>query len=71
MERFPQWGWVLLNGVVTLLIGLTIFRNYPESALWALGVLLGVELLFHGWTWIMISLMIRNFIAIPEEEASA
>jgi len=67
MERFPQWGWVLLNGVVTVLIGLTIFRNYPASALWALGVLLGIELLFHGWTWIMLALMIRRFAVIEEE----
>ena len=59
--RFPQWGWVLLNGAVTLLAGLIIFRHLPEDALWVIGLLVGLELLFNGWTWIMLSLAIRNF----------
>lgn len=57
--RFPQWGWVLLNGAVTLLVGLIIYRHFPESSLWAIGLLAGVEMLFNGWTWIMLSLVIR------------
>ncbi len=58
--RFPQWGWAALNGVVTFLLGVIIYRHFPQSALWVIGVLVGVEMLFHGWTWIMLSLAIRN-----------
>ncbi len=59
--QFPQWGWALLNGVVTLLAGVIIFRHLPQDALWVPGLLLGLEMLFNGWTWIMLSTAIRRF----------
>jgi uncharacterized membrane protein HdeD (DUF308 family) len=62
--RYPHWGWSLLNGVVTLLFGVVIFRHFPESALWVIGVLVGVDMILQGWTWIMLSLAIRS---IPAE----
>ena len=64
--RFPHWGWALLNGVITLMLGLVIYRHFPQSSLWVIGILVGVEMLFHGWTWIMLSLAIRR---IPEVAA--
>jgi uncharacterized membrane protein HdeD (DUF308 family) len=64
--RFPHWGWALLNGVITLLAGIVIYRHFPESALWVIGLLVGLEMLFHGWTWIMLSLAVRK---IPGEAA--
>jgi uncharacterized membrane protein HdeD (DUF308 family) len=64
--RFPQWGWALLNGVVTMLMGIIIYRHLPDSAFWVVGLLVGLEMLFGGWTWIMLALAIR---AIPERTA--
>jgi len=58
--QFPQWGWALLNGVVTLLAGIVIYKNFPEDTFWVLGLLIGLEMIFNGWTWIMLSLMLRN-----------
>src|SRR5262249_13259272 len=58
--RFPQWGWALLNGTITLLAGIVIYRHLPEDALWVIGLLVGLELLFNGWTWIMLALAIRR-----------
>jgi len=62
--RFAQWGWVLLNGIITLLLGIVIYRHFRESALWVIGLLVGLELLFNGWSWIMLSLAVRK---IPKE----
>jgi uncharacterized membrane protein HdeD (DUF308 family) len=64
--RFPHWGWSLLNGVVTLLFGIVIYRHFPEAALWVIGIMVGVEMALQGWTWIMLALAIRN---IPAESA--
>ena len=61
--RFPHWGWALLNGVVTFLAGAIIYRHVRENSLWVIGLLIGLEMLFHGWTWIMLSLAIRNIPA--------
>ena len=58
--QFPQWGWALLNGVVTFLAGIVIYRSLPEGALWVIGLLIGLEMLFNGWMWIMLSLSLRN-----------
>jgi uncharacterized membrane protein HdeD (DUF308 family) len=66
MIRFPHWGWALLNGLLTFLVGMVIYRHFPQAALWVAGLLIGVEMLFHGWTWIMLSLAIRR---IPAEAA--
>jgi uncharacterized membrane protein HdeD (DUF308 family) len=60
VERFPQWGWVLLNGVVTLLLGLIIYDSFPSSALWLIGLLLGLDLLFNGWSWVMLAIFLRK-----------
>jgi uncharacterized membrane protein HdeD (DUF308 family) len=60
LVRFPQWGWSLLNGVITLLAGIVIYRHLPTDALWVIGLLVGLEMLFNGWTWIMLALAIRN-----------
>jgi uncharacterized membrane protein HdeD (DUF308 family) len=66
LVRFPHWGWALLNGLVTLLCGVVIYRHFPEAALWVIGVLVGVEMVLQGWTWIMLSLAIRQ---IPADAA--
>ncbi len=64
MIRFPQWGWALLNGVITMLAGIVIYRQLPIDALWVVGLLVGLEMLFNGWTWIMLSTEIHH---IPKE----
>ena len=58
--RYPQWGWTLLNGCITFILGLAIYRHLPLDAIWVIGLLVGVELLFSGWAWIMLSLEIRQ-----------
>jgi uncharacterized membrane protein HdeD (DUF308 family) len=52
--RFPQWGWALLSGLLTTLVGVVIYKNLPETALWAIGTLIGIELIFDGWYWVML-----------------
>ncbi len=57
--RFQDWGWVLLNGGVTLLLGIIINRQLPEAALWVIGLFIGIEMLFNGWAWVMLALGLR------------
>jgi uncharacterized membrane protein HdeD (DUF308 family) len=44
----PTWGWMLLNGSVTLILGIMIWRQYPVSGAWAVGLLFGIKLLMSG-----------------------
>ncbi|HIK16773.1 MAG TPA: HdeD family acid-resistance protein [Leptolyngbyaceae cyanobacterium M33_DOE_097] len=53
----PQknWGWVLLNGIVTILLGAMIWFQWPGNAPWLLGTFVGVSILFTGISRIMLS----------------
>ena len=44
----PGRGWMLVSGVVTVLLGVSLWRNFPASAAVAVGVLFGLRMLFHG-----------------------
>ncbi|HEV3237430.1 MAG TPA: HdeD family acid-resistance protein [Gemmataceae bacterium] len=57
--RFRDWGWALLNGGVTLLLGIIINRQLPEAALWVIGLFIGIEMIFNGWAWVMLALGLR------------
>jgi uncharacterized membrane protein HdeD (DUF308 family) len=61
--RFPSWPWVLLNGVVDLFLGILIWNEWPESSLWVIGLFVGIDLLFHGWSWIILALNVRTYSA--------
>ena len=46
--------------MITFIAGMVIYRNLPETALWVIGLLVGLELLFHGWMWLMMALQLRR-----------
>src|SRR6478609_2564307 len=46
----PNAGWVGLSGVCGLLIGILVLAKLPSSADWAIGLLVGIDLIFAGWT---------------------
>jgi uncharacterized membrane protein HdeD (DUF308 family) len=52
--------WILLDGIVTLLLGLLIYVHWPSSSAWAIGTLVGVSLIFSGVTRVMMSLAVRR-----------
>jgi uncharacterized membrane protein HdeD (DUF308 family) len=53
-------AWVLLDGIVSLLLGLMIYMQWPSSAAWAIGTLVGVSLIFSGVARVMMSLAVRK-----------
>jgi uncharacterized membrane protein HdeD (DUF308 family) len=62
--RYPHWGWVLLDGIVSLVLGILIWRQWPVSALWVIGLFVGIEMLLNGWSLVMLGLTGRT---LPEE----
>jgi uncharacterized membrane protein HdeD (DUF308 family) len=60
MERFGGWGWALLNGVISVALGLAIWRQWPLSGLWVIGLFVGIEMLFSGLSWVMLGLAVRS-----------
>jgi len=48
IRPFPNWGWVFASGVVGILLAFYLWANTPVTAIWLLGVLLGIELISEG-----------------------
>ena len=50
VKPLPGWGWMTFNGAVTIALGWMILKGWPVSGVWAIGILVGVRLLFAGMT---------------------
>jgi uncharacterized membrane protein HdeD (DUF308 family) len=48
IKPFPNWGWVLASGIVGISLSLVLWASMPVSAVWLVGLLLGVELISVG-----------------------
>ena len=62
LQREHPSGWILLNGIVALLLGALIWAQWPSSSAWAIGMLVGVNLLMTGVTRLMFGLAGRRLI---------
>jgi uncharacterized membrane protein HdeD (DUF308 family) len=52
----PGWGWQALNGVVASIMGGLVLAEWPVSGLWVIGLFVGIDLIFAGWSWITLAL---------------
>lgn len=53
-------GWILVDGIVTLLLGLMIYLQWPSSSNWAIGTMVGVSMILSGVTRLMLSMAVRR-----------
>ena len=59
-ELTQRWGWMLLSGVVDLFVAAIILLGLPGSFAWALGVIVGINLLFGGASMLAMALAARD-----------
>jgi uncharacterized membrane protein HdeD (DUF308 family) len=55
--------WILFDGIVTLILGLLIWIHWPSTAVWVIGTLVGISLIFSGFSRIMLSAAVRKLTA--------
>lgn len=58
--QFPHWGWSVLSGIVEFVLGVMVLQNWQTTSLWFLGLAVGIDLIFHGFAWIMFSLRVHS-----------
>jgi len=56
------WGWCLASGIAALLLGIMIWGQFPLSGVWAVGMLVGIKLIFSGTTLITIASGTRRLV---------
>ena len=66
--RFHNWIWLLLHGIINLLLGIAIWQQWPLSGLWVIGLFIGIDMVFNGWSLVMLGLAAKN---LPTSEAKA
>ena len=54
------WGLQLFNGIVTLVLGIMLWRQFPLSGGWAIGVLFGIKMIFSGWAFVFIGRSVKK-----------
>ena len=59
------WGWLFFGGIVSIALGMMIWRQFPLSGAWAVGVLVGVRLIMSGSTLIAIGGIAKNVVRVP------
>lgn len=60
MDRYPSWGLDFLSGAVSVVLGALLLRQWPQSSVWLLGVLVAVELMMRGATMMGLALALRR-----------
>ena len=63
VENLPQRGWVTVTGILSLVLAIYIGSQFPTSAMWVIGMLFGIEMMFSGWAFIMIAMAARGWQA--------
>jgi uncharacterized membrane protein HdeD (DUF308 family) len=61
--RFPHWGWLVLHGAISLVLGIAIWIRWPWDGLWVIGLFVGIDLIFNGWSLVMLGLAAKQ---LPE-----
>lgn len=70
MRSMQGSSWVLIDGIVTLIVGLMIYTQWPSSSAWAVGTLVGVSLIISGVTRLMLSFAVRKGTAVLSPPSS-
>ena len=60
------WGWMLFSAVTSGLLGFLLLKEWPLSGFFAIGTLIGINLLFSGFSWIAIGSAARKLLAKPD-----
>ncbi len=55
-------GWILVDGIITLILAVMIWRSWPASSVWVIGTLVGISMIFSGFSRLMLSLAAKRAI---------
>ncbi len=62
----PGWGWLLISGILSALLGLLVLIGLPGTATWAIGLILGIDLIFSGITLLALGSKMKGLAEVPK-----
>lgn len=60
LRQRPGWGWMLASGILSIILGMLLLIGLPGTALWVIGLILGVDLIFTGITLMIIGAKVKH-----------
>ncbi len=60
VSAWPGRGWMLFQGIISLILGMSIYRQWPLSGLWVIGMFVGIEMMLNGSGLVMLGLSVRK-----------
>jgi uncharacterized membrane protein HdeD (DUF308 family) len=70
--RIRNWGWVLASGIISLLLGIAVWAQWPVSGLWVIGAFIGIEMISWGISLMMLGVSVRDAdVAAPRHLEAA
>jgi uncharacterized membrane protein HdeD (DUF308 family) len=63
-------GWILIDGIITLILAIMIWRSWPASSVWVIGTLVGISMLFSGFSRLMLSLAAKRAVNLARIAAN-
>jgi uncharacterized membrane protein HdeD (DUF308 family) len=54
------WGWPVVSGIISVLLGIMIIAQWPVSGLWVIGLFVAIEIIMSGWSYIFLALAARR-----------
>jgi len=67
LRGMKNWIWPFIGGILTVLLGLMIAVKWPVSGLFVIGLLVAIEMIIHGWSYLIIALAAKASSQAPEE----
>ncbi len=67
LKPLKGWGWMLFGGIVSVVLGIMIWRGWPEKSLLFVGILVGIKLIFAGWAMVGIGAAGRSVASTAED----
>jgi uncharacterized membrane protein HdeD (DUF308 family) len=58
--RFPNWGWAVLSGIASIVVGGLLLTSWPVASLYFIGLYIGIDLIFHGISWVAFATRVHS-----------
>jgi uncharacterized membrane protein HdeD (DUF308 family) len=68
--KFPHWGWMAFDGIVTFALGILLWAEWPWSGIWFLGVSVGITLLLRGWAYALFAFAVHHLPVARQAEGT-
>lgn len=60
ITQHAMWGWSLVGGIASVILGALVLGSWPLASLWFLGTIIGIELMVRGANWMSLGLVVHG-----------